>query len=429
MEKRIVEVGEIRKVAVEYREDVDILEIAKEAGDLYEAVKLFGPENIITKYLKSDFTNAEEDGLETSDCVRAIAAYMKMNEMNMRDTPTSMSRLEKHFGGISLETTIGYRLGSKKLEIYKDSNMKMLEAYIGGKPLEMHYKEVPVQRLYDLVIMKEKNIELWPLWTNCEDLYKSILTVGLENTTIWFYDSRKHKVSLSGTDIPERMRAFSLFAVIHMYRLGTEDLSRGSFEVDNEHIRILRKKFGLDFAIETILGDTDIFTDERDAMKCISLAQIAGRYLKEPVDAGKLLNGPIYMQVPYDCIQRRMTDLTKETIEQLWIALDALYKTSKIVGAPNTKVRYVDDKGNIIETTANMLPDVIKAFCVEAVIYMYRMSDSEESRRRLGKHLALEAPSKIVLGDTNVVSCGKSMPCVSLLELVERLNNTGKTKK
>ena len=424
MEKIKVEIGEIKKVAVEYREDVDILEIVKEARNLYEAVKLFGVENIITKYLKSDFTNAEKDGLETSKRVRAIAAYIMMNELHMRDTATSISRLETHFGGISLETTIGYRLDSKnKVEIYKDSNMKMLEAYIGGKPLEVHYKEVPAQRLYDLVIMKDKNIELWPLWTNCEDLYKSILTVGLENTTIWFYDSRKNKVTLSGTDIPERMRAFSLFAVIHMYRLGTEDLSGGSFKVDNDHIAILRKKFGLDIAIETILGDTDIFTDERNAMKCISLAQIAGRYLKEPV-AGKMLNGPIYMQVPYNCIQGRMTNLSKETIEQLWTALDALYKTSKIGGPSNTKVRYFDDKGNKIETTADKLPPRIKAFGIEGVIYMYRMNDSEESRSRLGKHLALEVPSRIILGDTNVVSCGKSMPCVSLLELVERLNNT-----
>ena len=52
MEKRIVEVGEIRKVAVEYREDVDILEIAKEAGDFYEAVKLFGPEKHRTVFVQ-----------------------------------------------------------------------------------------------------------------------------------------------------------------------------------------------------------------------------------------------------------------------------------------------------------------------------------------------------------------------------------------
>ncbi len=54
---------------------------------------------------------------------------------------------------------------------------------------------------------------------------------------------------------------------------------------------------------------------------------------------------------------------------------------------------------------------------------MYRMDASTESRSRLEKHLGLEAPSKIILGDTNVVNCKGSMPCVCLKELVERLNS------
>ena len=424
MEKRIVEVGELRKVAVEYREDVDILEIVKEAEELYEAIKLLGIENVITTYLKSDFTNVETDALETSKRIRSVAAYIMLNQMHMNDGTTSIGRLENHFGGISLDTTLAYRFGCKeRVKVYKDSNMNMLEKYIGGKPLEIHYKEVPTQRLYDLVMMKNKNVELWPLWNNCEELYKSILTVGLDNTTIWFYDKRKNKATLSGTDIPERMRAFCLFAVIHMYRLGKNDLNGGSFSVDNEHIRILRAKFGLDSPIETILGDTNIFLDKRGSLKCISLANIAGRYLKEET-AGKMLNGPIFMQVPYDCIHRGMMTLTKETMKQLWVALDAMYKTSKIVGINNVKIRYFDENGKKVETTANRLSPRVRAFGLEAVLYMYRMSDSEESRSRLGKHLALEAPSKIILGDTNVVSCSGSMPCVSLLELVERLNNS-----
>lgn len=417
-----VNVSELRKVAVEYRADVNIWDIAKEAEQLYNAIKLVGIENVVTTSLKNDFSEVEKVGLESSKRVRAVAAYFMMNQMHMNDSPASIERLEKHFGGISLEATLGYRLGYKgPITVSKVSNMEVLEKYIGGKQLEYHYSEVYVQRLYDLIVMKNENIELWPLWKEIENLYKSIVTVGLRNTTIWYYNKKIQKITMKGNEIPERMLAFCLFSIIHMYRIGKDDLSNGSYRVENPSIRILREKFGLDCQLETILGDTDIFEDRRKAMKCISLQQIAGRYLKKS-KAGKMSNGPILMQVPFDCIQRKMTDLTDETIYQLWTALDALYKTSKIVGINNVEVRYVYCDGIKNQLEAIKLPQRVRAFCEEAVIYMYRMNDSAESRSRLEKHLGLEAPSKIILGDTNVVSCSGSMPCICLRELVERLN-------
>lgn len=417
-----VNVSELRKVAVEYRADVNIWDIAKEAEQLYKAIKLVGIENVVTTYLKNDFSEMEKSGVESSKRVRAVAAYFMMNQLHMNDSPTSIERLENHFGGISLEATLGYRLGYKgPITVSKVSNMEVLEKYIGGKQLEYHYSEVYVQRLYDLIVMKNENIELWSLWKEIENLYKSIVTVGLRNTTIWYYNKKIQKVTMKGNEIPERMLAFCLFSIIHMYRIGKDDLSNGSYRVENPNIRILREKFGLDCQLETILGDTDIFEDRREAMKCISLRQIAGRYLKKP-KAGKMSNGPILMQVPFDCIQRKMTDLTDETIYQLWTALDALYKTSKIVGINNVEVRYVYCEGIKNQPEAIKLPQRVRAFCEEAVIYMYRMNDSAESRSRLEKHLGLEAPSKIILGDTNVVSCSGSMPCICLRELVERLN-------
>lgn len=417
-----VNVSELRKVAVEYRADVNIWDIAKEAEQLYNAIKLVGIENVVTTSLKNDFSEVEKVGLESSKRVRAVAAYFMMNQLHMNDSPASIERLEKHFGGISLEATLGYRLGYKgPITVSKVSNMEVLEKYIGGKQLEYHYSEVYVQRLYDLIVMKNENIELWPLWKEIENLYKSIVTVGLRNTTIWYYNKKIQKITMKGNEIPERMLAFCLFSIIHMYRIGKDDLSNGSYRVENPSIRILREKFGLDCQLETILGDTDIFEDRREAMKCISLQQIAGRYLKKS-KAGKMSNGPILMQVPFDCIQRKMTDLTDETIYQLWTALDALYKTSKIVGINNVEVRYVYCDGIKNQPEAIKLPQIVRAFCEEAVIYMYRMNDSAESRSRLEKHLGLEAPSKIILGDTNVVSCSGSMPCICLRELVERLN-------
>ena len=418
-----VNVNELRKVAVEYRADVNIWDIAKEAEQLYNAIKLVGIENVVTTYLKNDFSEEEKIGLESSKRIRAVAAYFMMNQLHMNDSPTSIGRLENHFGGISLDTTIGYRLGLKgQLTVSSVSNIEMLEKYIGGKQLEYHYSEVYVQRLYNLIVMKNENVELWALWKEIENLYKSIVTVGLSNTTIWYYNKKIHKVTMKGNEIPERMLAFCLFSIIHMYRIGKDDLSNGSYRVENPHIRILREKFGLNSQMETILGDTDIFEDRREAMKCISLRQIAGRYLKKST-AGKMTNGPILMQIPFDCIQRKMTDLTDETLYQLWTALDALYKTAKIVGISDVKVRYVYGDGIKTESEAIKLPQRVRAFCEEAVIYMYRMDDSTESRSRLEKHLGLEAPSKIILGDTNVVNCKGSMPCVCLKELVERLNS------
>ncbi len=398
-----VNVSELRKVAVEYRADINIWDIAKEAEQLYNAIKLVGIENVVTTFFKNDFSEVEKVGLESSKRVRAVAAYFMMNQLHMNDSPTSIERLENHFGGISLEATLGYRLGYKgPITVSKVSNMEVLEKYIGGKQLEYHYSEVYVQRLYDLIVMKNENIELWPLWKEIENLYKSIVTVGLRNTTIWYYNKKIQKVTMKGNEIPERMLAFCLFSIIHMYRIGKDDLSNGSYRVENPNIRILREKFGLDCQLETILGDTDIFEDRREAMKCISLRQIAGRYLKKP-KAGKMSNGPILMQVPLDCIQRKMTDLTDETIYQLWTALDALYKTSKIVGINNVEVRYVYCEGIKNQPEAIKLPQRVRAFCEEAVIYMYRMNDSAESRSRLEKHLGLEAPSKIILGDTNTL--------------------------
>ena len=50
-----VDVNELRKVAVEYRSDVDALTVVNQARELYKAIKLFGIENVTTTYWKEDF--------------------------------------------------------------------------------------------------------------------------------------------------------------------------------------------------------------------------------------------------------------------------------------------------------------------------------------------------------------------------------------
>ena len=104
-----VDVNELRKVAVEYRSDVDALTVVNQARELYKAIKLFGIENVTTTYWKEDFIDMEKSGHDISTRVRALAAIMMMHELQMNDSATSVDRLEKHFGDISIEASIGYR--------------------------------------------------------------------------------------------------------------------------------------------------------------------------------------------------------------------------------------------------------------------------------------------------------------------------------
>ncbi len=411
-----VAIDEIKKVAVEYRNDVDIWEVIKEAKELYKAVKLVGKENVTVTY-RRDLMEYEEKLTESSKRVRALAAFIVLNFMHMRDSTTSISRLEEHFG-IFFESTVGYRFKEKTIKVSEKSIQELIEEYIGGKELEKHYKEVPVKNLYKLIVKEDGNIDILSMWSEIENLYESIMAVGLENTTIWL--GNLPKTTFTGHNIPKRLLAFTMFGAIIMYRLGKSNLRAGEYQIDDDtRVRLLRQKFGLEISIETILGDTDIFMDSKDDMKCLSLASFVSRYLKKDQYVCKFPENPMRMQVLYNSIERKNKDTSEETILQLWDGLDALYKISKLIGVDYANV-YYNSKDEYVYTEAVKLSPRIRAFCEEAVIYMYRMEDSDEDRARLGVHLGLEATSKIILGDTNVVKCNASMPCIPLKELFER---------
>ena len=415
-----VEVNELKKVSVDYRNDVNIFEVVKEAKKLYEALKLFGTPNVTIAY-KKDLMVVEEKATDAAnELIRAIAALIMLNIMHMKDSTTSMARLAKHFGLTSFEATIGYRFKEKAVKVFDKSIKEQLEEYIGGKKLEEHNFETPATNLYNLVIKKETQIEMLPLWAEMEQLYECIITVGVENTSIWFSEKQIPKVVLKGRDIPERIRAWTMFGAIFMYRLGKNNYRSGCYHIDDDpHIRLLRAKFGLNNPVEMILGDTNVFED-KDKIKCVSLAVFVKRYLNNADCKYIMPKSPMRMQVAYDSVQRKIKDTSEEQVNKLWEALDALYKISKLIGAEDANVFYTDESGKYISTVAIQLPERIRAFCGEMVIYMYRMRDSAEDRSRLEEHLGLETPSKIILGDTNMVSCGKSMPCLSFEELLER---------
>ena len=101
---------------------------------------------------------------------------------------------------------------------------------------------------------------------------------GMENTTGWIdtYESdnmtfREREAAFKGKEIPERIRAFALFVVVHMYRL----------REDEDYMKDLQRRFGIEYSVRTVLGDTDIFKDRSDNLKCVSLYEIVGRYFKE----------------------------------------------------------------------------------------------------------------------------------------------------
>ena len=132
----------------------------------------------------------------------------------------------------------------------------------------------------------------------------------------------------------------------------------------------------------------------------------------------------MYFQAPYDAIEMKKldTNVTKN-IYDLWAALDSFYKACKIVGVDNVLVKYTDANKDATTVVGRKVAPRIRAFTEEAVLYMYRMNDSEGSRTRLERHLGLEYPSRYILGNTKVVCSSNniSMPCVSLKELVEEL--------
>jgi len=109
-ERKKVDVSELRKVAVEYRSDVDVWKVAQEAESLYKAVKLLGIKNVSTV---SD--HVLRTGDQMSKRVRALSAYIMMHKLQMSDSALSVKRLENHYGGISMEITLGYRLGMNRV--------------------------------------------------------------------------------------------------------------------------------------------------------------------------------------------------------------------------------------------------------------------------------------------------------------------------
>ena len=174
----------------------------------------------------------------------------------------------------------------------------------------------------------------------------------------------------------------------------------------------------LSSSITSILGDTDIFKDT----ECISVAQIAGRYLHKE-RAGVFRNSPVNVRAMKMAIEEKLM-VSEDDIENIVLGAEAVYRTAKITGIENTSVRYNDLMGEEVLRTGTEIPERIRAFCCEVVIGLYRMNDGPVSRSRIAKHMGLPMNSDEILYGTGLaVSCKGSSEIVSIAERLRRYCN------
>lgn len=402
--RKVIEINELRNVALKLRPDTSVQTIVSESEKMYEAIKLYGVKSISMQYLENDFLRVRTNGENSPAEVRSLAAYIMMNLLQMSDSATSVGRLQRHYGNILIESTVGYKLGLNS-EVTEKSILEIVEQYCNKKDSLEQINEVFTQELYELIVKHNPDISLMYLWAECENFYKSIVTVGFQNT-VCCVNNGSSKIIMRGSEIPERMRAFVVIVIAYMYQLR-----------DKVYLDGLRKRFMLASNENVILGDTGIFENENYN----SLGNIVGRYLGKDF-AGRVTEKTILMQIPYDVVEKKIFNPEDfESTELLWVALESFYKISKINGVNNVRVRYVDASGKDISQRGNEVPLRIRAICEESVIYMYRIDDSDESRTRLDKYLGLDYPSKLILSNTKaVVARGSSMPCISFTTLIKR---------
>lgn len=402
IDKALVNVHELNKVVDEHCRNVNIHDARREGEELYRAIKLYGFENVKTVHFDESLVPYMKEGKDISEDVRALSAYEVMNLLQMSDSSVSVARLQKHYGDAPFEAILGAKIGTS-LCLSEKPLVDAMEMYAGMKFDKASYNSVYIQQLFNFVENKEKNVDLLSLWAQAEDLFKGIVTVGIDNVTAWYYSTGSKPNQLFGRQLSEKLRAFCGLVVMLMYGV----------RMDSTHLLHIQKMLGLSSSISNVLG-MDYLNE------CKSLQEMVSKYLGE--FAGTIKAEPLFIQEPFKLIEFRNFDVDQiRNIDSLWTALESLYKNVKLVGIENTKVCYWNEKEKRkVVMTGRDIPERVRAFCEECVIYMYRMCDDSEKRSRLEEDLGLAYPSRYILGDTNVISCKKSMPCVSLREIAKR---------
>lgn len=382
------------------------------ADSFYKGVKLVGIDGIEGLYNKETIR-----GKNISRQMRALYGYIVMNMYNMNDSDNSITRLEHHLG---LEedsmSSILYATGvlkkAEKPELISDCIHNMLQKYI-GRELKAEVKEVCVQELYKLVELKRYDVNLFTLWMQADELFKSIIVFGPDNVLIEYYDNDGERVIKKGKEIPIEMRGLVEFIVINMYRM------------NDDNTMLLDKRFGLEeTSIQGVLWNTDIFMDPKDKLGYLCLRDIVKRYLRihGEVEFLSTQTNTICAQELYDliCTKKYKGD-DIWSLWNLWITTDSLYKSAKIVGIDNTIIWYNNENNERVFLQGREIPDRMKGFTEESVIYMYRMNDSDASRKRIEDHLGMYSTSKNILGDTNLfMDSYGSLPYICMRDMTKR---------
>lgn len=409
LEKKLVNVHELNKVTTGIwrsrcltDQSVNLLDVRREVEELYKAVKLYGFDNIETVHFDECMYPYMRVGKDISEDIRVLSAFGVMNLLLMSDSAVSVDRLQVHYGDVFLKELFESRSGMP-FKLTDDSLVDAMERYTGASLNRNSYEPIYIQQLYNFVMRKTKRVDLLELWSQTEALYKGIVTLGLENVRVWFYENHSERKEMFGSQLLAEIRAFCGLIVMFMYGV----------RIDSTHVLHIRNMLGLRYSIHDYLGYNYL-------AGCKTLQQIVSLYVEAP--AGTIEAKPLFIQKPFELIEMKNFDFENlRNIELLWTALDSLYRNVKMVGLPNVSVSYFDEiKKQKVVLTGTEIPERVRAFCEECVIYMYRMSDDSVKRAQLEEIFCLDNPSSYLLGDTNVISCKKSMPCVSLKEIAKR---------
>lgn len=398
----LVNVHELNKVVDVHCRSINILDARREVEELYKAVKLYGYENVKTVHFDESMCPYIRAGKGISEDVRALSAFGVMNLFQMSDSAVSKARLQKHYGDVSFEAVLGAKIGTS-LCLSDTPLIDAMEKYAGVELDTGTYDSIYIQQLFNFVEHGAKYVDLLSLWSQTEDLFKGIVTLGLDRVSAWYYSNGSQPCKLVGRALSEKLRAFCGLIVMYMYGIRT----------DSTHMLHIQDILGLSTSISNVLG-ADYLSE------CRTLREIVSKYLGEP--AGSIKAEPLFLQKPFELIELKKFDVDDlRSIENLWTAFESLYKNVKMVGVDDVKVCFWNEKEKKkVVLSGREIPDRIRAFNEEFVIYMYRMCDDSEKRSRLEEDLGLNYPSRYILGDTNVISCKKSMPCVPLRDIARR---------
>lgn len=203
----LVNVHELNKVVDVYCRSINILDARREAEELYKAIKLYGFENVKTVHFDESMCPYIRAGEGISEDVRALSAYGMMNLLQMSDSAVSKARLQKHYGDVSFEAVLGAKIGTS-LCLSDTPLIDAMEKYAGVELDTETYDSIYIQQLFNFVEHGTKYVDLLSLWSQAEDLFKGIVTLGLDKVSVWYYSSGSQPYKLSGKELSEKLRAF-----------------------------------------------------------------------------------------------------------------------------------------------------------------------------------------------------------------------------